>query len=99
MFRHVVLFKWADQVDENHVTAVAAGLDDLVAKIDVIRAFRHGRDAGVNDGNYDYAVVADFDSSEDYLRYRDHPAHRAFVAELIAGSVEDRAAIQYDVAD
>ena len=95
MFRHVVMFRWADGVDDAHVDEVARRLDELPEAISAIRSYRHGRDAQVNEGNYDYVVVADFDSSDDYVVYRDHPDHTAFVSELIAGRVADRAAVQY----
>ncbi|HEY5663613.1 MAG TPA: Dabb family protein [Ilumatobacter sp.] len=98
MFRHVVMFKWTDDVDAAHVAAVSAALDGLVAAIPEIRSYRHGPDAGVNSGNYEYVVVGDFDSADDYVVYRDHPAHRAMIADLITGRVAERAAIQYETA-
>lgn len=98
-FRHVVMFKWADGVGADHAEAVAAGLDGLPGAIDVIRGFRHGRDAGINDGNFDYVLVADFDSADGYVTYRDHPAHKAFVADFITGRVSHRHAVQYALSD
>ncbi len=95
MFRHVVMFRWADDVDDAHVAEVARRLDELPEAIPVIRSYLHGVDAGVNDGNYDYVVVGDFDSVDDYVTYRDHPVHAAFIADLIAGRVAERAAVQY----
>jgi len=37
-----------------------------------------GADLGLMEGTSDYAMVADFDSVEDWHRYRDHPDHIAF---------------------
>ena len=51
-----------------------------------------GPDAGINEGNYDFAVVADFDDADGYLGYRDHPAHRAVVDKHITPIVATRAA-------
>ena len=95
MFRHVVMFRWADGVDDAHVAEVARRLDELPEAISVIRAYRHGADAQINDGNFDYVVVADFDGADDYVVYRDHPTHAAFIADLIVGRVAERAAVQY----
>jgi hypothetical protein len=95
MFRHVVMFRWAEDVDDAHVAAVARRLDELPGEIAEIRSYRHGADAGVNEGTFDYVLVADFDSVDDYLVYRDHPTHQAFISEKIAGRVDDRAAAQY----
>ena len=95
MFRHVVMFRWADGVDDAHIAEVARRLDELPVAIPVIRSYRHGVDARVNDGNFDYVVVADFDSAGDYVVYRDHPVHAAFIADALTGRVADRAAMQY----
>jgi hypothetical protein len=96
MFRHVVMFKWNDDVDDGHIAAVSAGLDDLAATIEQIKDYRHGPDVGLSDQNFDYVVVGDFESADDYLVYRDHPVHQEFIAELIAGRVGQRAAVQYE---
>jgi hypothetical protein len=90
------MFKWAEDVDDAHVEAVAAGLDALPEKIPGIQRYVHGADAGVNDGNFDYVVVGEFASADDYVTYRDHPAHQAFIAQLIAGRVVDRSAVQFE---
>jgi len=97
MFRHVVMFQWAEGIDETHVDATTAAFDALPAKIDVLRSYVHGPDAGVSDGNFDYVVVADVDSPEDFATYRDHPDHQALVGEFIAGKVTARSAVQYQV--
>jgi len=97
MFRHVVMFKWADGVDADHVAAVADRLDNLAASIEQIKQYRHGPDVGLSDQNFDYVVVGDFDSSDDYVVYRDHPVHQEFIAELIAGRITERAAAQFEI--
>jgi hypothetical protein len=97
MLRHVVMFRWAEGVEPSHEADVHAGLDELADSIEVIRSYVHGPDAGVSTGTFDYVVVADFDSAEDFLAYRDHPLHQAFIARLITGKVGERAAVQYEV--
>lgn len=98
MFRHVVMFRWNEDVTAEEVSATRCALDGLPALVPTIRDYRHGGDAGVNSGNFDYVVVADFDDVDGYLAYRDHPDHLALIAEHIAGRVADRAAVQYEVA-
>ena len=97
MFRHVVMFRWADHVDVAHVERIWAGLSELPAAIPEIRAYHHGRDAGLVDTNYDYVVVGDFDDVDGYVAYRDHPVHRKVIDDLIAGNVAERAAVQYEI--
>lgn len=94
-FRHVVMFRWNDDVDEAAVRATGDALDALPATIPQVLDYRHGPDAGINEGNFDYVVVADFASADDYLVYRDHPDHQRFVQQHIAGRVAARAAVQY----
>jgi Stress responsive A/B Barrel Domain len=94
-FRHVVLFRWAEHVDADHVARVRDTLDSLPDLIPQIRSFLHGADVGVSEGNFDYAIVADFDRVDDWRTYRDHPSHVLFVEELIKGHVASRAAVQY----
>ena len=94
-FRHVVLLRWDDDVPEDHVEQVRAGLDALPAQIPQIRTFLHGSDVGVSEGNYDYVVVADFDNVQDWRAFREHPAHVLFMEEHITGKLKGRAAIQY----
>ncbi len=97
MFRHVVMFSWNETVDAAHVRIVASKLDALAALIPEILSYQHGPDAGVDSGNFDYVVVGDFASVEDYVVYRDHPDHRALIANYIAGRLISRSAVQYEL--
>jgi hypothetical protein len=99
MFRHVVLFRWDPVSSEAAKDAVASALGELPGAIPTIRAYHFGADVGINSGNFDYAVVADFDDEAGYVAYRDHPAHRAVIADRIAPIVAERAAVQYDTGD
>ena len=83
-------------MDDEHIAAVSAGLDNLAAIIDEIKDLRHGPDLGLGGQTFDYVVVGDFESVDDYMVYRDHPVHQEFIAELISGRVGQRAAVQYE---
>jgi len=96
MFRHVVLFKWADGISEEQTRAIVAELRKLPGAIGTLREYRVGADAGLNPANYDFAVVADFDDADGYRAYRDHPAHRAAVEQYITPVVAERTAVQYE---
>lgn len=95
MIRHVVVFRWNDTVTTESLDALSAALDALPDEIEQLVAYRHGRDLGLADANYDYAVVADVASTDDFAAYRDHPAHRAVIAEHITPHLADRVAVQY----
>jgi hypothetical protein len=96
MFRHVVLFRWTDEATEEQKKAVAERLAGLPGAIPEIKAYHFGVDAGINEGNHDFVVVADFADRASYLTYRDHPVHRAAVDESIMPIMATRAAAQYE---
>jgi hypothetical protein len=95
MIRHVVLFTWKPEATDEQKAAVAAELAKLPGEIPEIRAYTFGPDAGINQGNYHFAVVADFDDEDGYRTYRDHPRHRAVITEHIQPILETRAAVQF----
>ncbi|SDI01528.1 Stress responsive A/B Barrel Domain [Sinosporangium album] len=97
MFRHVVLFTWSADATDEQKAAVPRRLAELPGIIPQIRSYVLGPDAGVSTDTCDFAVVADFDSAEDFLAYRDHPAHQAVIAESIKPILAGRAAVQYTV--
>lgn len=97
MFRHVALFAWNQDATDDEKAAVVDGLGALPGVIDAIRDYRIGVDAGLAEGNFDFAVVADFDDPEGFLAYRDHPDHQAVLVERIRPILASRAAVQYRI--
>ncbi len=94
MFRHLVLFRWGPAATPDAVDAVTAGLAALPGRIEAIRSYRFGPNTGVDTGNFDYGVVAEFDDEAGYLTYRDHPDHRRLITDLVAPLVAERVAVQ-----
>ena len=97
MFRHVVVFRFTPQTSEEQQQELARQLRTLPGAIEQIKAYHVGLDAGMNPGNYQFAVVADFGSVEDYLVYRDHPVHRDIIGKYVQPIVAERAAVQYEL--
>jgi hypothetical protein len=97
MIRHCVMFRWNDDMPAAWIDEVEAALATLPAAIPAIAAYSFGRDIGVNAGNHQFAVVADFATVDDYLVYRDHPDHKRVVAELIVPNIAERSAVQFDM--
>jgi hypothetical protein len=97
MIRHVACFTWAAEATTAQRQQVADELRALPALMHGLRAYHFGADAGLADGNYDFAVVADFDDTESYLAYRDHPAHLAIIEEVIRPITRHRASVQYQL--
>jgi hypothetical protein len=97
MIRHVVMFTWTPQATDEQKLRVQTELRALPALMKGVRSYHAGPDAGLVDGNFDFAVVAEFDNAESYLAYRDHPAHRAVIEESIAPIRQSRASVQLEV--
>ena len=96
MFRHVVMFEWAEGVTDTQKRAVRDAVDTLAGQIPHVRAYRYGDDAGLGPDNFDFVVVADFDDAAGYVAYRDHPVHQAVVTNLIRPLITGRAALQHE---
>jgi hypothetical protein len=96
MLRHVVLFRWKAEASEDDKRQVRDGLADLPGAIPEIRAYRYGDDAALAEGNFDFAVVADFDDADAYRVYAGHPAHTGLIAERIRPIVAERVAVPYE---
>jgi Stress responsive A/B Barrel Domain len=97
MIRHVALFAWVPEATAQQQARVAVELRTLRPLLAGVRAYHIGPDAGLNDGNFDFAVVGDFDDTASYLSYRDHPAHRAIIEQIIAPITRQRVAVQYEL--
>ncbi|MGW3352340.1 Dabb family protein [Nonomuraea rubra] len=97
MIRHIVLFTWTETATAEQKAAVTAELRKLPDLIPQLRSYTVGADAGINQGNHEYAVVADFDDTDDYLVYRDHPDHQKVIADYIRPILATRAAVQLSI--
>ena len=93
--RHIVTLTFRDGTTERDAEAIAAALRELPEQIPELRSYVVGVDAGLSEGNASLAVVADFDSVEDWQTYRDHPAHQAVITQQIVPVLEGRSAVQH----
>lgn len=93
MFHHIAMFRFGRGVADSDVARIRKDLLALPEKVAVIRRYQVGRDAGVSDGNWDFAVVAAFDDEAGYQEYRDHPDH-VVIVQRIRELTTDRASLQ-----
>ena len=92
----MALFKWSPSVTEAQRQRIHEALCRLPDHIPELRAYRIGPDAGLVEGNWEYAVVADFDDEEGWRTYTDHPEHQRVIADVIKPALAARAAVQYE---
>ena len=95
MLRHGALFRWKPEATAEDVSKIEAALHQLPDKIPCIQSYRFGRDLGVQDGNADFGLVADFIDEDGLQEYANHPDHQAVLRELIRPITASREAIQY----
>jgi hypothetical protein len=96
MIRHTVVFKWKPEATQEQKQQIATELGKLPSLVPSIRAFVCGPDAGLNQGNFDFAVTADFDDEAGYVAYRDDPGHRDIVQRYVVPLAEQRTAVQFE---
>jgi hypothetical protein len=96
MFRHVALFRFTPESTPEQRQAMTDALRALPAQIPELRDYHVGPDAGLVDGNWDYAVVAECDDEAGWRAYTDHPAHQRALIDIIRPIMAERAAVQYE---
>jgi hypothetical protein len=97
MIRHLVLMRFNPGTTDEQRDAIAAGIRALAGKIPELVDISCGPDAGLAEGNADFASVADFADEAGYLVYATHPAHVQVITELIRPVLAQRTAVQYEV--
>jgi hypothetical protein len=81
VLRHIVMYKFKDEVKEPEIKEVINTFADLPKKIDGIVAFEHGPNVspeGKSDG-LTYCFVVSFESEAARDKYLKHPAHDEYV--------------------
>ena len=95
MIRNVALMRLKEGVSAEQVDALTGAL--LAMKIKGMLELSAGRDLGLREGNFDYAVVADFEDEAGYRAYDLDAEHNRIRRELVAPIVERVERVQYVV--
>ena len=96
LLRHVVLFKFKDEVTPEQVQEVVTAFAALPGKIDVIKDFEHGTDVSVEQKSkgFTHGFVVTFADTEGRDTYLPHPAHQEFV-KLVGPRLDDVLVFDY----
>lgn len=97
MIRHVTVFSWVPDASEEARKLVAERLNGLSALLTGLVSFTCGDDAGLVDGNGDFAVVADFEDADSYFAYRDHPVHQEIIRTVTGPLTRQRLTVQFSL--
>lgn len=96
MITHVVSFRWKPETTAAQIESIGAALATMPDLVPTIGSYRFGNDLGVNGtANMDFAVVATFESVEDWKAYDEHSEHERVRAEVIRPWAAERASVQF----
>ncbi|MEX2111582.1 MAG: Dabb family protein [Pirellulales bacterium] len=93
LLRHIVMYKYKDDLTPAQVQEVIDAFVALPAKIDTIVGFEHGENVspeGKSDG-LTHAFVVTFKDEQGRATYLDHPAHLEYVK--LAGPRRDKVVV------
>ena len=93
-FRHTLMLRFNERTTDAQKQALLNALAQLPGTIPQIRRYEFGLDLGIA-GSADFALVADFDSEQDWRAYRDHPDHRAVARDFVAPIIAEAIRVQY----
>ena len=97
MLRNVVLGRLRDGADRALLDEALRGL--LLLPMDGLVEMHVGRDAGLRDGSWDYAITADFTDADAYRRYDADEEHNRLRHELFEVLSEEIARVQFEIPD
>lgn len=96
MVRHIVMFRLKEEISRDILPEARARALSLREAIPFIRKMEvHTGAAGAPEGNYDIALICDFDGMAELAAYREHPAHVAFRG-YITPMREERACFDFE---
>jgi hypothetical protein len=95
--RHIVLFGFKPGTTPEDVETIAKGFLRLRDAIPQIRSIEWGSDISPEglQGGHTHAFVVTFDSEADRDAYLPHPAHQAFISELLRPHLEKVTVLDY----
>lgn len=96
MIRHIALIRFNEDVTSDDVDRLDQALGALPVKISAIKAYAFGRDLGLTDGPWDYAIAADFDDVEAYHAYVADPDHVELLVSVSRPMTAEITRVQYE---
>ena len=98
MIRHAVIFTCKPGIPEQSISSAIESAKKVLPGIPVVRSFTIGRDLGLQPGKSgEIAVVADFDSIEDWRTYLNHEVHLDYIKNDLAPITDTRISVQFEI--
>lgn len=96
MLRHMVLFRFRTDADNEGRRVVLDGLAELPALFPTMRRFGLGENISQRDRTFTHAMTIEFDSRDQLERYLASSVHERFVSGTFKPAVEDRVIASYE---
>ena len=97
LVRHIALFNLRADITDDEIAELDAGVDAFYTRYEGHISASHGRDLGLRQDNFNYGVIVDFASKEDYLSYASDPVHLDTITRYVVPNIIARAAIQLEI--
>jgi len=97
MIRHVAVFRFTEETTDAVIDTIDAALATLPGIIPEIVSFTSGRNTHIAEGAWDYAVVSDFATPQDYRTYATNPQHVDMVRNVVGPYVAEAARTQFTI--
>lgn len=94
MITHLWSMTFTEQATTAQRAAFVEAMAALPSQIDGVASFRSGVDLGLNPGNDDVSIVAEFTDEDAWRAYIGAPAHVAFVQDHVTPLCKAWGAIQ-----
>jgi Stress responsive A/B Barrel Domain len=95
MMRHIVLFRFRDDVPEETLRAVLAELETFPAKYPAMRNWTSGANVSTRDSSLTNGFVVDFPTEQDLLDYLHSNSHERFVRERWRPVIERQVIVSF----
>lgn len=95
MIRHIVLFKFKDEIGQKKKEELIQGLKGLKSKIQLVKELEVGVDIGGKPNSYDIALNSLFETFDDLEDYAVHPEH-VKVVDLVRDICESHVKVDFE---
>lgn len=96
MIKHIVLLQWKEGTTAEQINAVCDGFSALIEASEYIVSYEYGPDKGLFENQYDYALVAEFDTLADFEKYVQDEQHQALMQRVIKPVLAAHTSLQFD---
>jgi Stress responsive A/B Barrel Domain len=94
MIRNVIAIKFKSGTTSAQADALVTAMPDF--RSDGLLRLECGLDLGLRDGNWDFALTADFTDRDAYQRYDQDPEHQRIRREIAAAIIESAVRVQFE---